>query len=66
MKKNQKRIAVNNQEDEDFKVYILYPENAIADAGHKKQQQKRNDGFALKAKEPYNLISINQPASNSK
>lgn len=66
MKKNQKRIFVNNQEDKDFEVYTLYPENAIADASHKKQQQQRNDGFALKAKEPHNLININQPSSNSK
>jgi hypothetical protein len=52
MKKNQKRIAVNSQGDEDLEVYILYPENAIADANHKKQ----NSSFktALKVKKLHN------------
>ena len=44
MKKNQKRIAINNQEDEDFEVYILYPENAIADITQERLQHKRNAG----------------------
>ena len=68
MKKNQKRIALNNQEDQGFEVYILYPENAIADTKHREQQQKQNEDFetALKVKAPHNLISINQPYSNSK
>ena len=67
MKKNQKRIFVNNQEDKDFEVYTLYPENAIADTRHKKRQQIQNAGFetALKAKEPGSIISINNPYSNS-
>ena len=66
--KNQKRIAIHNQEDEDFEVYILYPENAMADTNNKKQQQKQNAGFetALKAKALHNLISINQSYPNSK
>jgi hypothetical protein len=57
MKKNQKRIAVNSQGDEDLEVYILYPENAIADANHKKQ----NSSFktALKVKKLHNLKSTN-------
>jgi hypothetical protein len=29
MKKDKKIIAVNNQEDEDFEGYTLYPENAL-------------------------------------
>ena len=66
MKKNQKNLAINNQQEEHFEVYTLYPENAIADTNHKKQQQMRKDGFALKGKEPHKLMSINQPSSNSK
>ena len=62
MKKNQKKIAVNNQDDGEAKVYTLYPENAIADTNHKKQMEKQNADFetALKVKELHNLKSINQ------
>ena len=68
MKKNQKNIAVNNQENKDIEVYTLYPENAIEGTNHKRQQQKRDDGFEteLKAKEHHNVISINQRSFNSK
>lgn len=68
MKKNHKKIVTNKRGDEDFKVYVLYPENAVADASHKKQQQAQNTGFEapLKAKELHSVISINKPYSNSK
>ena len=68
MKKNQKKIVVNNQEDEDSEVYILYPENAVADTSHKKQQQIQNAGFetTLKAKQLHNVVSINKRYPNSK
>lgn len=68
MKKNQKKIAINKRGSGDFKVYVLYPENAIADTGHKKQQQIKNTGFetALNAKELHGVISINTPYTNPK
>jgi len=60
MKKHQKIPVAINQKDEDFKVYILYPENAIADTGHKRQQkQNHNSETALKVKELHNSASAN-------
>jgi hypothetical protein len=65
MKKNHKKVAANNQEDENFKVYVLYPENAIEDTNHKKQLIKK-PGFptALKGKQLNNVISINKHNPN--
>ena len=60
MKKHQKIPVAINQKDEDFKVYILYPENAIADTGHKRQQkQNHNPETALKVKELHSSASAN-------
>ncbi|HYK45816.1 MAG TPA: hypothetical protein VEV83_11640 [Parafilimonas sp.] len=42
MKKEEKILAVNNQEDEDFEGYTLYPENAIDDSNMNKRIKKNN------------------------
>jgi len=42
MKKHAKILGINNQEDEDFDGYTLYPENAIDDSGHNKRIKKHN------------------------
>ena len=47
MKKDKKIIAVNNQEDEDFEGYTLYPENAIDDSELNKRIKKYNSNFKI-------------------
>ena len=42
MKTRKKINAVNNQEDEDFEVYTLHPENAIQDADMTRRIKKNN------------------------
>ena len=48
MKKDKKIIAVNNQEDEDFEGYTLYPENAIDDSELNKRITKHNPNLKIK------------------
>ena len=47
MKKDKKIIAVNNQEDEDFEGYTLYPENAIDDSELNKRIKKYNSNLKI-------------------
>ena len=47
MKKHEKILAVNNQEDEDFEGYTLYPENAVDESGLNKRVKKHNQNFTI-------------------
>ena len=60
MKRNQKKIAVNNQEDEDFEIYTLYPENAIERAQWKlNEKNKSTPKTSTRVKKSY--TNITQP-----
>ena len=47
MKKHEKILAVNNQEDEDFDGYTLYPENAIDDSEMNKRIKRNNPNLKI-------------------
>ena len=55
MKKFKKIHVVSTREDENFEVYILYPENAVSYINHKKQNISAED--APKIKDPRNPLN---------
>jgi len=47
MKKHEKILAVNNQEDEDFEGYTLYPENATDESELNKRIKKHTSNSTI-------------------